>query len=313
MERLPKISIGLPVFNGERFLAGALNSLVHQDFEDFELIISNNASTDGTEAICRDFAARDARIRYYHNQTNIGASPNYNRVFNLARGEFFKWASHDDECHPSLLRRCLDRFAEGPASAVLVFPKSEIIDEVAGVRFASPDAVASLSPRPFKRFAIVLAHVDFANALWGLIRSDALRRTRLMGCLEADRVLLGELSMLGELIEIPELLYYERRHQGSAMAKHRTAKELLSWHDPGKATSRILLPHWERVYFEYMKSAWHMPLPGFERLLCCCAVPSVCYWRRLMNWSSPWRKRIGLGRSFHREMKATKSSAPTRP
>jgi glycosyltransferase involved in cell wall biosynthesis len=312
MERIPKISVGLPVYNGEKYLAGALNSLIHQDFEDFELIISNNASTDRTDAICRDFAARDARIRYYSSETNIGASPNYNRVFHLARGEFFKWASHDDECHPSLLRRCLERFAEGPASAVLVFSKAEIIDEVAGTRFPSPDAVASVSSRPSTRFATVLAHIDFVNALWGLIRSDALRRTRLMGCLEADRVLLGELSMLGQLIEIPEVLYYQRRHQASAMAKHRTAKELLSWHDPKKANVRIILPHWESVYVEYMKSAWHMQLPLPERLLCCWTAPAVCYWRRLMNWSSPFRKRFGLSRSYRQEMKAAKATELTR-
>jgi glycosyltransferase involved in cell wall biosynthesis len=312
MTRPPKISIGLPVFNGERYLAGALNCLVRQDFEDFELIISNNASTDGTDAICRDFANRDPRIRYYRSETNIGASPNYNRVFKLARGEFFKWASHDDECHISLLRRCLERFEEGPASAVLVFPKSEIIDEVGEARFQSPDAVDSLSPRPLKRLARVLYHVTFANALWGLIRSDALRRTRLMGCLEADLVLLGELSMLGELIEIPEILYSQRRHRQSAMAIHRTARALLSWHDPTRANDWILLPHWERVCIEFMKSAWHMPLPWYERLLCCCTVPVVSYWRRLMNWSSPFRRQIGLSRSFRREVKAAKSAELTR-
>src|SRR5947207_10432807 len=120
-ERPPKVSIGLPVFNGEKFLAGALNGLLQQEFEDFELIISDNASTDSTEAICRDFATKDRRIRYQRNKTNIGASGNYNRVFELARGDFFKWASHDDECHPSLVRRCLETFDDAPALAVLVF------------------------------------------------------------------------------------------------------------------------------------------------------------------------------------------------
>src|SRR5436853_274761 len=112
--RDPKVSIGLPVFNGETYLAGALNSFLSQDYEDFELIISDNASTDQTAAICKEHAAKDNRIRYYRNETNIGASPNYNRVFQLARGEFFKWGAHDDECHPTLLRRCLEIFRDGP-------------------------------------------------------------------------------------------------------------------------------------------------------------------------------------------------------
>src|SRR3954466_4130607 len=100
---IPRVSIGLPVFNGEKYLPEALDSLVSQDFEDLEIILSDNGSTDSTQNICREFAAKDPRIRYHRNQTNIGASKNYNRVLELARGEYFKWASHDDICHPTMM------------------------------------------------------------------------------------------------------------------------------------------------------------------------------------------------------------------
>src|SRR6185295_18844558 len=146
----PRVSIGLPVYNGEKYLARALTSLVSQDFEDFELILSDNASADSTEAICREFAAKDSRIRYYRNETNIGATKNYNRVFELAHGEFFKWASHDDECHPSLIRRCLETFSRAPDPTVLVFAKAEIIDELGNVKYLSPDNISSSSRQPFK-------------------------------------------------------------------------------------------------------------------------------------------------------------------
>src|SRR5690349_812781 len=96
--RAPQVSIGLPVYNGEKYLLNAIGSLLKQDFEDFELVISDNASTDKTEAMCHEFAAKDKRIRYHRNETNIGATGNYNRVFRLSNGEFFRWASHDDEC-----------------------------------------------------------------------------------------------------------------------------------------------------------------------------------------------------------------------
>src|SRR5687767_6393032 len=102
----PLLSIGLPVYNGQRYLHAALDSLLGQDFDDFELIIADNASTDETEAICREFAARDRRIRYHRNTANVGAVPNHNLVFELARGKYFKWAAHDDECHPGMLRSC---------------------------------------------------------------------------------------------------------------------------------------------------------------------------------------------------------------
>ena len=126
---VPKVSIGLPVWNGEKYLRLALQSILQQDYADFELIISDNASADGTPEICQEFAAKDKRIRYSRNQTNIGARGNYNRVFELARGEFFKWASHDDEIHMSLLRRCFESFEHSAPNTVLVFSKAEIIDE----------------------------------------------------------------------------------------------------------------------------------------------------------------------------------------
>jgi glycosyltransferase involved in cell wall biosynthesis len=212
MKRNPRVSIGLPVFNGENYLGAALNSLVSQDYEDFELIISDNASSDGTAAICQEFASKDRRIRYYRNETNIGASGNYNRVFNLARGEVFKWASHDDECHPALVRRCLETLDEAPASTVFVFTKTVVIDESGIPMFLSPDDISSRSPRAVTRLAKVLWSSFHGNSLWGLIRSDALRQTRLMGCIEADHVLLAELALLGSSIELPEALHRLRIH-----------------------------------------------------------------------------------------------------
>lgn len=292
-KHLPKISIGLPVYNGEKYLPGALNSLLRQDYEDFELILCDNASADATEQICRAYAAKDARIRYFRNETNIGASGNYNRVFQLARGEFFKWASHDDECHPSLIRRCLETFDQAAPSTVLVFSRAEIIDENGQANYLSPDHIGSASPQPFKRLAKVLFRSSYAHSLWGVIRSDALSKTRLMGCIEADHVVLAELALLGESIEIPETLYRMRRHSRCATEINRTARELMAWHDPKRANDRICLPHWERVYLEYAKGVRHIPLPAYERLLCLMAIPLVSYWRRLLRSTGPARKRIG--------------------
>jgi glycosyltransferase involved in cell wall biosynthesis len=290
----PKVSIGLPVFNGERYLAGALQCLLQQDYDDLEIILSDNASTDLTEAICRDFAARDPRIRYYRNETNTGASGNYNRVFELARGQFFKWMSHDDECHPALIRRCLEVFEQGPPTTVLVFPQAEIIDEMGRLKYHSPDKISSSSPRPFKRLTRVLWASAFGHPLWGLIKPEALRHTRLMGRIEADHVLLGELALLGHLIEIPEVLYRMRRHPRCATEISRSARALLAWHDPQRANDRIYLPHWERVYIEYIKSIRHISLSRPEQWLCFGAVPVVSYWRRLLRWTGPLRRKLGL-------------------
>src|SRR5262245_17750978 len=101
--RAPTVSVGVPVYNGERYLDKALSSILRQDFEDFELIISDNASTDGTAEICKAYADKDRRIRYHRNTSNIGAAPNYNQTFEMARGEYFKWCAHDDICYPTFL------------------------------------------------------------------------------------------------------------------------------------------------------------------------------------------------------------------
>src|SRR5207253_6315807 len=142
---VPEISVGLPVYNGEKYLVRALTCLVEQEFENWELIISNNASTDNTRAICKEFASRDRRIRYVENESNIGATRNYNRVFELSKGKYFKWASHDDECAPSFFGRCLEAFETSPVSTVLVFARAEIIDEESLVTENPGDDISSLS------------------------------------------------------------------------------------------------------------------------------------------------------------------------
>jgi len=305
----PRVSIGLPVYNGEKYLARALHSLVSQDFEDFELIVSDNASTDSTEAICRELAAKDRRIRYYRNETNIGATKNYNRVFELAHGEFFKWASHDDECHSSLVRRCVEQFDQASPSTVLVYPKADIIDDLGQVKEPSLDQIDSPSRWPHIRLAKVIWWVVFANALWGVVRSTALRRTRLMGVLEADLVLLTELALQGQLIEIPEVLYWQRRHAGSAIPSAASEEALLAWHDPERAKERILLPHWVRAYLEYLKGVQHAQLSVGNRILCSATVPSVGLSQAFLRWTGPFRQRHGLYRKSASKVHGTQSQA----
>ena len=109
MTSVPRLSIGLPVYNGEDFLAESLDSLLGQTYEDFELIISDNASTDGTADICRRYEKQDSRIRYIRQPRNLGCAPNHNVLVQYARGELFKWASHDDLYGRELIERASRR------------------------------------------------------------------------------------------------------------------------------------------------------------------------------------------------------------
>src|SRR3954470_23138397 len=103
----PRVTIGLPVYNGARYLAEAIESVLAQTFTDFELVISDNASTDATAAIALQYAARDPRVRYSRNRENIGSARNFGRAFELATGEFFKWMASDDLISPEFLENCV--------------------------------------------------------------------------------------------------------------------------------------------------------------------------------------------------------------
>jgi len=306
--RQPKISVGMPVYNGEKYLDQALNSICNQDFDDFELIISDNASTDGTQKICKTYAAKDSRIRYFRNERNIGAAPNYRKVFELSRGEFFKWCAHDDLCHPSLLRRCVESFASAPPSVVLVYPRCELIDEFGNVLGQASDRVETRARRPYRRLGRVIRRVSYAYPIWGLIRKEHLQKSSLTGSVcYWDDVLLAELSLFGEIWEIPEVLSQQRCHPGNSVAicsseqsndvssdlnkaNKKTRRALLEWTDPSSASRRIWLPVREERCLEYMKRVYHAPLPRFEKMLCYLTVITVSYWRRFAKWGGIWKR-----------------------
>ena len=275
---LPKVSIGLPVYNGAKFLRAALDSILQQDYSDFELIISDNASTDETSKICWEYAANDKRVRYLRCESNIGAAGNFRRVFELARCDYFKWATHDDMHLPGFLTRCVEVLNQAPASVVLVAPRTELIDEE-GRKLTKDWKVEELETRrarPYQRVADVLRQVDWATAQFGLFRSEALRQTRLIDRFHAcDYVLLLEVAILGEIWEIPEVLFQRRFHAGVSTSANRTQAELLQWFDPlqkskGRLFSGIrldLVPR-TRLGVEYARSIARMRLPPTERVLC---------------------------------------------
>ena len=164
----PRLSIGLPVYNGEEYLAESLDALLGQTYEDFELVISDNASTDATEDICRRYAALDPRIRYLRLPRNIGATPNHNRVFAESRGELFKWASHDDLYGRDLLRRCVEALDERP-DVILAHAGQAVIDGDGRLKVPYEYGLATDSPCPPERFRSLLFEPRWRR----LLRGDA--------------------------------------------------------------------------------------------------------------------------------------------
>ena len=186
----PRLSIGLPVFNGERFLKKAIDSLLTQTFEDFELVISDNASTDKTQEICREYASNDKILRYFRNAQNLGAARNYNRVFELSKGEYFKWAAHDDLCAPKLLRQCVE-VLDRDSSVILCYSRAKAIDEQGEVIKSYPAKSDAGASKPQDRFYEFLCIPHPCTAIWGVMRASVLKKTRLIGNYTAsDRPLL---------------------------------------------------------------------------------------------------------------------------
>lgn len=246
----PHVSIGLPVYNGEPFLEATLDSLLAQTYPDFELIISDNASTDRTERICRAYAAKDRRIVYQRNEKNLGAAWNYNRVFELSRGEYFKWAAADDLCAPDFLQRCTEILAREPR-VVVCYAKTKIIDAQGEILRDDDNGLNLQAPTARQRFLQLMRSLGECNAVFGVIRSPILKRTRLIGnYIASDSCLLAELSLHGRIFEIPEYLFFRRDHP-MASSRNRGQDQQLEFFDPA-LKGRIVLPKWRRAFENFI-------------------------------------------------------------
>jgi glycosyltransferase involved in cell wall biosynthesis len=229
METQPKLSIGIPVYNGERFLEELLINLFHQTFQAFEIVICDNASTDATRDICLKYSAKDSRIRYHRNERNLGANPNYNKVFALSRAPLFKWAAHDDLYEPTFLEKCI-RMLDANPDAVLAHSDCLCVDEMRRPFAAGPAPFTYIDPRsghsyktdpiglaegrrPVGRFWEVLFGMDCNMHIFGVIRRQALARTGLQrNFYGTDKLILAELALLGRFMQIREKLYLKRFH-----------------------------------------------------------------------------------------------------
>src|SRR6266481_3602004 len=204
----PSVSVGMPVYNGERWIREAIDSILGQTYRDLELVICDNASTDGTEALCRAYAARDPRVRYYRNSENLGVNENHNGVFRHARGEYFKWASSSDICAERLIERCVAVLDTRP-DVVLSYGRTALIGEHLSAAEDYDDNLDLQDASACIRLEKVLRRVQLNNVMNGVIRAQALRGTALIGVyFSSDLVLIAELALRGKFVELPERLFY---------------------------------------------------------------------------------------------------------
>ena len=280
MSSTPLLSVGLFVYNGERFLEQALDSFLNQTFTDFELLISDNASTDRTGEIANAYATHDDRIRYYRTEKNMGAGWNIRRVYELARGRYFKWAAVDDVLQPEFLRRCV-KILEGDPGCVLAHTKTKAIDENGTLleNYVTPNIAAS--DDPVNRFREMILTDHNCYQIFGVMRMSALQQLPPHGIyVDGDRVLLARMSLLGRFYEVPEHLFITRRHRKQSVAtlparlitlRFRLTKRYgtlpcTEWWDPTKTLS-LTFPEFHKLR-EYFLTIYRAPLRSGQKLRC---------------------------------------------
>jgi glycosyltransferase involved in cell wall biosynthesis len=261
------VTIGMPVYNGDAYIEQAVDSILGQTLGDFELIISDNASTDRTRQICQRYTKTDSRIRYHRNGQNVGAARNYNWTVGQARGSFFKWAAHDDLCDSRYLERCVEPL-ENDSEVVLCYPRTRIIDGQGNDKGPYPDNMHLMSDSGSRRFRDVLYRDQGeCNAVFGLIRTGVLRRTGIIGAYPAsDIVLLGELAMNGKFFEVDEALFRRRDHPQTSIRANESESDKAEWFDPGRR-NRNPRNHW-RWTGEYIRAIGRADLPPGDKLRC---------------------------------------------
>jgi glycosyltransferase involved in cell wall biosynthesis len=262
----PRVSIGLPVYNGGRYLEGALDALLAQTFEDFELVIGDNGSTDSTREVCEAFAAKDQRVRILRGDENRGAAWNYNRVFHASSGRYFRWAAYDDLVAPDYLERLVNALDDAPATTVLAQTGTILIDDAGGEIGVWNEKFDLTSRRASRRLTQLVRHLVMSNVFFGLVRRSAMERTRLHGAYpSADYVFLAELALLGSFLLLPERLFLRRVHADMSRTAGKNLDDVADWFEPG--TGRTVRPEKLRLFAEHLKAIRRSPLGVGERML----------------------------------------------
>jgi glycosyltransferase involved in cell wall biosynthesis len=219
MDKIYKLSVGMPVYNGANFIKETIDSILNQSFQDFELNIIDNASTDDTALICQDYTKLDSRIKYYRNEKNIGAHPNFNKAFLVSNSKYFRWSSCNDILAPELFKRCID-VLDNDENIVLCYSNTKVFHETLDTAIDEIINLELMDNASYLRMTNYIKFLEinqFHYPLYGVIRSEILRKTKLMRSMNcADGCLLAELTLYGKFMLLPDYLFYRREGKGAS-------------------------------------------------------------------------------------------------
>jgi len=261
---MPKVSIAVPTYNCEKYIAQSLDSLLGQTYGDFELVISDNASSDGTEEICHRYAAKDRRVRYIRRSENIGGPGNFRYVFAQCSGQYHKWSTADDFWHPGFLEEAVAVLDSRP-DVVLCYPKTRLIDANGSALSDYEDKLDLMDDSPRARFRKLYELIGLCNAHLGLIRRDAMLQTKLIAAHKASDVdFLGELALLGKFWLLPEIRFFRRFHQESSSWARDSSEHQKRYYDPS-SRAKGGTDTWQRLRFQWAM-LWRSPIGLADKL-----------------------------------------------
>ena len=258
----PAVSICLPVYNGENYLAEAVESMLAQTYTDFELIITDNASTDRTEEICRKFADADGRIRYHRNEKNVGGARNQAIAVDLSRGRYVRLSAHDDKMAPTHLEECIAVLEQHP-EVTIVFTGTVVLDEVGAV-VSEYNSTRGTGATPARRFRELIFRDHNCDAIYGVIRGDVLRSVRPMeNFIDGDKVFLCRIAFHGPFMALDRPLFYKRFHPKNWVGNWR---DRMAWYNPDRK-GKASFPNWLELR-SFTQAVVTAPIPVKERLRC---------------------------------------------
>jgi glycosyltransferase involved in cell wall biosynthesis len=225
---VPKVSFGLPVYNGEASIRRAMDSLLAQDLNDIEVVVSDNASEDRTYEILQEYAQRDCRVRLFRNDQNQGQINNFNRVLDLSRGTYYRWIGANDWLEPDYASSCVAEL-EAHLNAVAVSTGQDFETDTGVIPGAEYEGEHLESERPERRFQRMLwflkADYRFIDPIYSMIRRDALLRTRrLLFVWDNDHLLALEMALQGPWRHIPRVLGHRYREPSYYASSDRLRK-----------------------------------------------------------------------------------------
>jgi glycosyltransferase involved in cell wall biosynthesis len=236
----------MPAYNAEAWLASALESLQKQTFDDFELIVSDNASTDGTVQIAQAFAKNDSRIRVLRHDRNVGANGNYRAVLMAANADLFKWAAVNDLCAPRFLELCVDAL-DKDMDAVLAYPRTLLFEDSESDAVGYEHDFDLASNDRAERFEKLLAVMRLNNAMNGVVRRRVLLRALPLGNFRnADILLMCELALLGRYVLVDEPLFYRRMSPEAATSRRGLVEA--DAHLVPETTRPLLWQNWRYLF-----------------------------------------------------------------